>query len=311
MLKNKSLSMIEFYTLGTSSAVPTDSRDLSSTFLNFQGNKMLFDCGEGTQKSLMVNKLGLMNIDKVFITHWHADHFSGLLGLVQTLGMEGRDRPLFIYGPKRTEEFTKNLLELGYYNRNYDIYAENLEPGDVVEDQEYKVRAIKTDHRVPSLGYVFEEKPSKKVSRKKMEEHGLEPCEEIGRLKDGESVEIDGTVYTPDQLVSKVPGRKIVYTGDTEYSEEVIRASKNADLLVHDSTFTEELRKDGRYGHSSALQAAKVAKHADVEKLVLTHFSRRFTNNAEKLVDEAKEVFENVEAAEDGKKFEIKPHRPE
>ncbi len=302
--------MIEFYTLGTSSAVPTDKRNLSSNFLNFQGDKMLFDCGEGTQKSLMIHNLGLMNIDKIFITHWHADHFSGLLGLVQTMGMEGRERPLFIYGPERTEEFTKKLLELGYYNRNYDIFAENLEPGDVVEDKDFQVKAVETKHRVTSVGYVFEEKSKKKVSRKKMEELGLEPCQEIGILKEGKEVKIDGETYRPEQLVSVVKGRKIVYTGDTEFSENIIKESRDADLLVHDSTFTEELRQEGRYGHSSALQAAKVAKKAGVKKLVLTHFSRRFANSTRKLLEEASSVFENVVAAEDGQKFEIKPHRP-
>ncbi len=302
--------MIEFYTLGTSSAVPTDKRNLSSNFLNFQGNKMLFDCGEGTQRSLMVHNLGLMNIDNIFISHWHADHFSGLLGLVQTMGMEGRERPLFIYGPKRTEEFTKKLLELGYYNRNYDIFAEDLEPGNIVEFENFQVKAVETKHRVKSLGYVFEEEDQKKVSRKKMEELGLKPCKEIGMLKEGKEVEIEGKKYRPEQLVSEVKGRKIVYTGDTEFSEKIVKESKDADLLVHDSTFTEELRKDGRYGHSSALQAAKVAKKAGVKKLVLTHFSRRFTNSTRELVEEASNIFDNVVAAEDGQKFEIKPHRP-
>ena len=302
--------MIQFYTLGTSSAVPTDRRDLSANLLNFQGEKMLFDCGEGTQKNLMVNNVGLMDIEKIFITHWHADHFSGLLGLVQTLGMEGRDRPLFIYGPEGTEKYTKSLLELGSYNRTYDIFAEDMEPGDSVGDEGYSVTAFETSHGIDSIGYVFQEESSVKVSRRKMEELGLEPCREIGLLKKGETVEIDGRTIKPEQLVQEVPGRKIVYTGDTEYSEKVVKASEDADLLVHDSTFDEELRKDGRYGHSSALQAGRVARRAGVERLVLTHFSRRFTNSTDVLVEEAKNEFENVVAAEDGQIFEIASHRP-
>ncbi|MCJ7450459.1 MAG: ribonuclease Z [Candidatus Nanohaloarchaeota archaeon QJJ-9] len=303
--------MTRFYTLGTSSAVPTAKRDLAANLLDFQGEKILFDCGEGTQKTLMKYQLGLMQIDKVFITHWHADHFSGLLGLVQTLGMEGRDRPLYIYGPEGTEENTKRLLELGHFNRQYDIYADDLEPGDRVEGDEYEIRAFRTDHRVPSLGFVFEEEEKTKASRKKMEELGLEPSPKIGRLKEGESVEIDGETIKPEQVVEKVPGRKVVYTGDTEYSEKTVKASKNADLLVHDSTFTQDLVKDGREKHASAKQAAEVAKKAGVEKLVLTHFSRRFDKDASPLLEEAEEVFENSVLAEEGKEFEVKPHRPE
>jgi len=303
--------MIEFYTLGTSSAVPTTRRDLASNFLNFQGTKMLFDCGEGAQKSLMSQKLGLMDIDMVFITHWHADHFSGLLGLVQTLGMEGRDRPLYIYGPPRSEEFTKRLLELGYFDRRYDIYVDDLEPGDTVEGDDYTVEAFETAHRIPSLGFVLQEDTKVKASRERMEELGLQPSPKIGRLKAGETVEIDGRTIEPEDVVSEVPGRRIVYTGDTEYSKKVVEAARDADLLVHEATFSQELVEDGRHGHTSARQAARVAKEAGVERLVLTHFSRRFDNSPERLEEEAKQVFEDTLAAEDGQKFEIEAHRPE
>ncbi|MDY6788624.1 MAG: ribonuclease Z [Candidatus Nanohaloarchaea archaeon] len=303
--------MIEFHTLGTSSAVPTSRRNVVANFLNFQGEKMMFDCGEGAQKSLMTNKLGIMGLDKVFITHWHADHFAGLIGLVQTLGMEGRDRPLYIYGPPETEKFTKDLLELGYFDRNYDIYVDDLEPGDTVEGEDYSVEAFETKHRVPSVGFIFREDSKVKASRAKMKELGLRPSPKIGKLKEGESVQIDGKTIDPEDVVEEVPGRKIVYTGDTEYTDKLVEASKGADLLVHDSTFSQELLEEGRYGHTSAREAAKVAKKAEVRKLVLTHFSRRFDTNTELLVEEAKEVFENVVAAEDGMKFEISPHRPE
>ncbi|MDY6770480.1 MAG: ribonuclease Z [Candidatus Nanohaloarchaea archaeon] len=303
--------MIEFYTLGTSSAVPTSRRDLSANFLNFQGEKMLFDCGEGAQKTIMRQRLGLMDIDKVFITHWHADHFSGLLGLVQTMGMEGRDRPLYIYGPEGTEEFTQRLLELGYFDRRYEIFVDDMEPGDRVADDDYEVRAFATDHGVPSVGFVFEEDAKRKASHARMEELGLEPSPKIGRLKDGETVEVDGRTIEPDDVIEEMPGRKIVYTGDTEYTESVVKAAADADLLVHDATFSQELVDEGRYGHTSARQAAEVAKAAGVERLVLTHFSRRFDTDTQKLVDEAQEVFGNVEAADEGQKFEVRPHRPE
>lgn len=302
--------MISFYTLGTSSAVPTTNRDLACHFMNFQGEKILFDCGEGAQKSLMRHQLGILGIDRVFISHWHADHFSGLLGLVQTMGMEGRDRPLYIYGPPRTEEFTQRLLELGYFNRQYDIFVEELEPGDCVDGEDYRITAVETDHDVPSLGYVFEEETKRKASRAKMDELGLEPSPKIGRLKDGEVVEIDGKRIEPSDIIEEVPGRKIVYTGDTGYTQTVIEASRGADLLVHDATFLHDLREQGRDSHASAREAAEVAKAADVDQLVLTHFSRRYDMGTDELEEEAKEVFASSIAAEDGMEFEIEAKRP-
>lgn len=302
---------MEFYTLGTSSAVPTARRNLCANLLEFEGRRLLFDCGEGTQRTLMKRRLGMMSVDEIFISHWHADHFAGLLGLVQTLGMEGRDRPLYIYGPTRSEEFTQRMLELGYYDRRYDIFVEELDSGDVVENDDYTVTAFSTEHDVPSLGYRFDEDPTVKASRKRMDELGLEPSPAIGRLKEGETVEIDGETIEPEDVVEEVPGRSVVYTGDTEFSRNVIRHSEDADLLVHDSTFDEETMQDGRHGHSSARQAATVADEAGVDRLVLTHLSRRFDTQPDKLLHEAEEVFEDVVVAEDGDGFEIEPHRPE
>lgn len=304
------VNMISFYTLGTSSAVPTTNRDLACHFLNFQGEKIVFDCGEGAQKSLMRHQLGILGIDRIFISHWHADHFSGLLGLVQTLGMEGRERPLYIYGPPRTEEFTQRLLELGYFNRRYDIYVEELEPGEYVDGEDYRIKAIETDHDVPSLGYVFEEDAKAKASRTKMDELELEPSPKIGQLKDGKTVEIDGREIKSEDIIETVPGRKIVYTGDTDHSQKVIDAADGADLLVHDATFLHELKEQGRDSHASAKEAAMVAKEADVDQLILTHFSRRYDMGTDELVEEAQEIFEPVVAAADGNEYTVKAKRP-
>ncbi|MDY6777129.1 MAG: MBL fold metallo-hydrolase, partial [Candidatus Nanohaloarchaea archaeon] len=182
--------------------------------------------------------------------------------------------------------------------------------GDDIDGDDYRVEAFRTEHGVPSLGYVFEEDAKVKASRQRMEELGLEPSPKIGRVKWGETVEVDGQTIEPEDVVVEVPGRKIVYTGDTEFSGSVIEAAQDADLLVHEATFSEELI-DSRSGHTSARQAAEVARRADVERLVLTHFSRRFDDSPKTLEEEAKEVFDAVEAAEDGQQFKVTPHRPE
>lgn len=302
---------MDIWTIGTSSAVPTRERGLPANMINYEGERIMFDCGEGAQRRMMTDKLGLMKISRIFISHWHADHFSGLLGLIQTLEMEGREHPLYIYGPPRTEEFTERILDTGYFNRSYDIYVEDLTEGDVIVGEGYEVRPFEVDHGINAFGYVFEETSKKKANKEKMEELGLGASPKIGKLKDGESVKHNGETIEPEDVIEEVPGRKVVYSGDTAKTASTVENAKNADLLIHEATCKHEMIED-RQGHTSAKQAAAIAKKAEVEQLALTHISRRYRGGSEKeLLDEAKEVFPNTVLAEDGQHFEIKPHRPE
>ncbi len=301
---------MDVWTLGTSSAVPTRERGLPANMINYEGERILFDCGEGTQRRLMMDKLGLMKINRIFISHWHADHFSGLLGLVQTLEMEGREHPLYIYGPPRTEEFTERILNLGYFNRSYDIYAEDLVEGDIIAGEGYTVKPFEVEHGINAFGYSFKEEEKTKANKQKMEELGLGSSPKIGNLKNGKTIEWEGETIKPEQVVEKVPGRKVVYSGDTEKCRNTIENAENADLLIHEATCKQDMIED-RQGHTSAKQAAEIAEEAGVEKLVLTHISRRYRGKENELLEEAKEVFENTKLGEDGKQFKLKPHRPE
>ncbi len=301
---------MDVWTVGTSSAVPTRERGLPANMINFDGERLLFDCGEGAQRRIMMDKLGLMKISRIFITHWHADHFSGLLGLIQTLEMEGRESPLYIYGPPRTEEFTERLLDMGYFNRNYDIFVDDIVEGEEVVGEGYRVEPFEVEHGINAFGYVFEEEETVKANKQKMKELGLEASPKIGELKAGNTVEVDGKKVKPEQVVEEVPGRKVVYSGDTAKCDNMVKHAKGADILIHEATCKHEMIEE-RKGHTSALQAAKIAKEAGVEKLVLTHISRRYRNSEEELLEEAREVFENTVVGEDGQKFEVKPHRPE
>lgn len=301
---------MKVWTVGTSSAVPTKDRGLAANLIEYKGERILLDCGEGTQRTLMEKKLGIMKIDKIFISHWHADHFSGLLGLIQTMELEGRKRPLYIYGPPRTEEFTEKILDTGYFNRNYDIYTEDLVEGDEIIGENYQIKPFEVEHGINAFGFVFEELPDKKANKDKMEELGLKNSPKIGELKEGKTIEWNGELIRPEEVVEEVPGRKVAYSGDTAKCQNLISHAENADLLIHESTCLHEMIEE-REGHTSALQAAQLASEANVEKLVLTHFSRRYRNNEKVLLQEATEEFENSELALDGKKFEIKPNRPE
>lgn len=301
---------MEIWTVGTSSAVPTRERGLPANLINYKGSRILFDCGEGTQRKLMEDRLGMMKIDKVFISHWHADHFSGLLGLIQTLEMEGRERPLYIYGPPRTEEFTDRILDTGYFKRSYDIFVEDIVEGDVITEDGYQIEPFEVEHGINAFGYVFIEEDMMKANKDKMEEYGLESSPKIGELKDGKTIEWEGEKIEPEDVIESVPGRKIVYSGDTAMCDNMIDNSREADLLIHEATCSHEIIGE-RNNHTSAKQAAEIAEEADVERLVLTHISRRYRNESEKLLEEAREVFPETYMGEDGRKFEISPHRPE
>lgn len=302
---------MDVWTIGTSSAVPTRDRSLPANMINYEGECIMFDCGEGAQQRIMADKLGLMKINRIFISHWHADHFSGLLGLIQTLEMEGREHPLYIYGPPRTEEFTHKILDTGYFQRNYDIIVEDITEDDVIVGEGYEVRPFEVEHGINAFGYVFEEGSKKKANKEKMEEYGLGSSPKVGKLKNGESVEHNGETIEPGDVVEEVPGRKIVYSGDTAKTANTVKNAKDADLLIHEATCKHEMIED-RKGHTSAKQAAAIAEKAGVEKLALTHISRRYRGNGEKeLLNEAKEIFSNTVLADDGQKFEVKPHRPE
>lgn len=270
---------------------------------------MLFDCGEGAQQQMMRAKTG-MKITAIFITHFHADHVLGIPGLLQTMALQDRVEPLEIYGPRHVDKFLYHLLALGYAGRSFDVKAIELEPGDVVRRADYEIRTVKTVHNVVSIGYVLEEdlRPGR-FNRERAIELGIKPGPLFARLQSGRSIIVDDKEIKPEQVLGPPrPGRKIVYTGDTRPCESVIEASKNADLMIHDGTLSEETKEYAiDYMHSTALEAAEVAKKASVRKLILTHLSARYSDldGARKLREEARQVFENTEVASDLMTIEV------
>ncbi len=293
--------MLRITFLGTGGSTPTPNRNPSAIAVNREGELMLFDCGEGTQRQMMRAKTG-MTINSIFITHFHADHVLGIPGLLQTMALQGRERPLEIYGPRHVDKFLYHLLSLGYAGRSFEVKAIELRPGDVVRRAKYVIRAIKTLHNVTSIGYVLEEdmRPGR-FNRERAIELGIKPGPLFSKLQSGHSISVNGKEIRPEQVLGPPrPGRKIVYTGDTRPCESVIEASKDADLLIHDSTLSEETKEYAiDYMHSTALEAAEVAKKASVRKLILTHISARYSDlgSASKLEEEARRVFENSEVA--------------
>ena len=299
--------MLRVIFLGTGGTLPTINRNPSAIFVNRRGEMMLFDCGEGTQQQMMRAKTG-MKLTSIFITHFHADHFLGVPGLIQTMSFNGRTEPLDIYGPRWTKQFVRLLIELGYYKLGFQIAPHELEGGDVIDRGDYIIRAIATDHGVPSLGYVLEEKKrTGRFNRERAIELGIPIGPLFSKLQKGEPVTINGRVIMPSDVVGPGrPGRKLVYSGDTRPCESLAKESEGADLLIHDGTLADELHDWAlETKHTTAGEAAQLAKKAGVKQLVLTHISSRYSESTELLLRDAKNIFENVKIAQEFMEIEI------
>jgi ribonuclease Z len=305
--------MLRITFLGTGGSLPTRNRNPSAVIVNLKGELLLFDCGEGTQQQMMRAKTGMMSLSSIFVSHFHADHFLGIPGLIQTMSFLGRKEPLTIYGPEGTREFTEFFKVLGYCNLKYEIRGVELSPGDVVEGKDYIVRALKTEHSVPSLGYALIENPRPgRFNRERAVELGVPPGPLFAKLQKGSPVEVNGKTVMPEEVVGAPrPGRTIIYSGDTRPCEAVLEASRDADLLIHDGSFADEMADWAEESmHSTAGEVADLAKEAGVRQLVLTHISSRYTDDVEPILKDSKKVFENVIVAEDLMELEV-PYRPD
>ncbi len=301
---------MELIFLGTGASFPTKERNVSSMAVRLGGEVVLFDCGEGTQRQLAFSSVSFMKISHIFITHYHGDHFLGLPGLIQTMGLNERKHDLHIYGTKGTEEYLEGFLGTGNGNREYNLYLHDLEPGDVVETDTFTVKTVEANHGYPALCYSLQE-PGKrgKFNRAKAVELGVPAGRLFKKLIAGENVEVNGKVVTPDEVMGPPrQGLKMVFTGDTAPFDGLVELSQDADVLVHEATFADDTSdKANSFGHSTSRDAATTAKDANAKRLILTHISPRYKEEGrlEALLSEAKEVFENVEVAFDLDSFTI------
>jgi ribonuclease Z len=300
--------MLNVTFLGTAGSLPTPERNPSAVLINREGEMMLFDCGEGTQRQMMRARTGMMRLNYIFLTHLHADHILGIPGLLETLAFQGRVDPITIVGPMHTMRLVESFKSVCYFSRNFDVHAIELEPGDVLKMKGFLVRAVSTNHSVPSLGYSLEEDMRLgRFNRDVALSLGIPPGPLFGKLQHGQVIEIDGKRIEPHQVMGPArPGRKVVYTGDTRPCKSVQLASIKADLLIHDCSLANDMAEWARETkHSTAAEAAEVAKNAGVGRLVLTHISSRYSEDTSLLLKEAKSIFERTVVAEDLMSLEI------
>ncbi|UCE80350.1 MAG: ribonuclease Z [Methanobacteriota archaeon] len=287
--------------LGTGGTYPSKERNVTSIAVQVGPDVVMFDCGEGTQRQLMYSPVSFMRIRSIFLTHLHADHFLGLPGLVQSMSLNGRTEALRVFGPENTEATVDAMLGLGHFSSRFEVSSKDMEPGDAVDFGSYVVSAAEASHTVPALAFAVEEKPRPgKFQVERAEELGVPKGPKYRVLQEGGSVEVDGAVVRPEDVIGgKRPGRKVVYSGDTRPCESVKELSAGADVLVHDSTLS-AIHSDiaTEFGHSTAAQAAEVAKAAGVGKLYLTHISPRYDDES-LLLSEATSIFTQSTIAHD------------
>jgi ribonuclease Z len=295
--------------LGTSASRPTVERNVASLSLVREGETMLFDCGEGTQRQMMRYHVSFA-LDDIFFTHFHADHLIGVIGLLRTLALQGRETPLRLWGPRGGGRLLRGATAFGADRPTFPVEIVELEPGQPVERKGYKIVPFAVDHGgPPSYGYALVEEERKgRFNPDRARELGIPEGPLWGRIHRGLALTLDdGRTIEPGELVGPLrPGRRVVITGDTRPCDATIAASNGADLLVHEATFgDEEAERASQTGHSTAREAGEVARAAGVRRLVLTHFSARYSRDASELEREARSVFPDVVIGRDGMEIEV------
>lgn len=303
------LSLLKLTFLGTSAAMPTLHRNVSGLAIKADGDLLLFDCGEGSQRQMIKFGTGF-NVSAVFFTHFHLDHYLGIIGFLRTLAMGGRSEPMTLYGPLGGKRLLDNALHLGVEKLAFPVEVVELRGGETFQRSGYSIKAVRVEHRVYALGYVLQEdlKPGR-FDPDAARALGVRPGPDFGRLQKGETVAAaDGTPIKPTQVMGDSrPGRKVVVSGDTRPCAALVEAAKGADLLVHEATFTDDEQERAlETQHSTAREAGRVAREANVKRLVLTHISSRHDVDTRPIFEHARAEFGGtVDVAHDGFSIEV------
>ena len=290
--------------LGTGAMVPTKDRNVQSIYLEHDGEGILIDCGEGTQRQMSIAGINRIKVRKILISHWHGDHVAGLIGLIQTLGNIDEPRTVRLYGPKGTKEYLEHMLSCCSFDLRLDLQVEELDPQDdepvtFFENESYRIEAARLRHSIPCLGYAFVEKDQRKVDMAKAKRYGLTQGPLIGKLQRGESVLLKQETISADMVTSIKKGRKVSFVLDTEPCPGMHHLARDSDLFVSEATYESSLdEKAEQYQHLTAQVVAQVASQENVKRLILTHFSQRY-KSVEEIEADAKKVFDDTTCAYD------------
>ena len=286
--------------LGTAGSWPTKERSASAIALDTDTELLLFDCGEGTQRQFFHSSASFMRVRRIFITHFHGDHFLGLPGLIQSMCLNNRTEPLDLYGPPDSREMFERVLRMGYFTLRFPVEIHPLSAGSTVELPGYTIRTALAEHPVPTLAYRLDEAGKRgRFDGPLARSLGIRGPD-FAKLEAGEPVRVGERVIHPEDVMGPPrPGRSVVYSGDSAPCEPVRRLADRSTVLIHEATTASDLEAEAnRWGHSSARQAAQIALEARVEGLFLTHFSSRY-KELEALEAEARAVFVHADVARD------------
>jgi ribonuclease Z len=278
--------------LGTSCMVPTKERNVSGMYLDFNGTGMLFDCGEGTQRQMNIAGINRNKVRYIFISHWHADHVAGILGLMQTISQQS-DK-LTIVGPVQTKERMQKLIEATYFDMKLNLEIIEVSPKVptiIIDEKLFLIQAVEISHGIPCLGYALIEKDKLNIDTKKLQEHNIPSGPHLAKLQNGEDSSYKQTKLLVSEFTLTKLGKKFAYIADTKYTDTLYEIAQNANVLVTESTYCADMQTNAtKYHHMTSTQAAKIAKQANVKSLYLTHISQRYTNTNQ-MLKEAKEIF--------------------
>jgi ribonuclease Z len=298
---------IKITMLGTSAAIPSASRNPTSILLQYKDENILIDCAEGTQRQMRKAKLNPMKINKILVTHWHGDHVLGMPPLFQTMVLMDYNKEMNIFGPKKTKEFLKSFIDV--FAPVFKFKAKTHEvskQGIFFETKDYYIESEQMQHGIPANAYNFVIKDKIRINKQALKKLKLPSGKHLTPLLKGKDITYQRKKFKAKDLTYTEPGKKVSIVLDTLYNEKIIPFVKNADLLIIESSFSDEFKALAKeHLHLTAFQCGKIAKKAKVKKLVLTHISQRNEHDTKPLLKEAKESFKNVHVAKDFDTFTI------
>lgn len=302
------MAKIEITFLGTSAMVPTKDRNVQGIYLNYGGEGILIDCGEGTQRQMAIAGINRAKVKIILISHWHGDHVSGLVGLIQTIGNINDHSKIELYGPVGTRTRMKHMMESCIFYNKVNIMIHEINPKKLTkfyENKFYELYAAPLEHSVPCIGFKFLEKEKRKIEISKVKRLGLKEGPDLGKLQEGTSIIKNGKKINPDDVSSMVKGKSIAFILDTALCGNCKTLAEDVDLLVSECVYAGDLEeKAEQYKHLTAKQIAQIASEVNVKKLILTHFSQRYKEVSQVLQD-ARDIFNNTETAFDFMKTKV------
>jgi ribonuclease Z len=298
-------SRIKLTFLGTSDQIPSKDRNHPAMLLTYEGENILIDCGEGTQRQFRKADLNPCKITRILITHWHGDHILGLPGILSTLALSGYSKELYIYGPKGTKKFVDELFRVFNFKRQYNIVVEEVS-GKFFETKDFYLSAEKMEHGIPCNAYSFIKKGQFRIDKKKLEKAKILPGPHLQKLKEGKDLIYEGKKYKAKDFTFKDSDMKVSFVLDTKNNPRIIPFVKESDIFICESSFSDELKDQANeHFHMIAKEVGEIAKKAKVKKLVLTHISQRYEKILEVILKEAKKAFKSTILVKDLDVLEI------